>query len=89
MYNFEGHIKEIRHSVCYLVKKCWKETRWSRLKKYPFDSHQCKFLLGSTGYTYSRMKFTSTFSYSENGQRPLQYKVNVYYLLSNSSLLGL
>ena len=48
--------------------------------KYPFDSHQCKFLLGSTGYTYSRMRFTSTFSYSENGQRPLQYKVSTYLL---------
>ena len=41
---------------------------------YPFDSHQCKFLIGSTGYSESFMKFKSDWSLNPQ-QRPLQYKV--------------
>ena len=53
--------------------------------KYPFDSHRCKFLLGSTGYSDDFMKFNSTFSYpalEDIGmkQRPLQYLVNYLIL---------
>ena len=50
--------------------------------KYPFDSHRCKFLLGSTGYADEFMKFNSTFSYPSLEvigieQRPLQYWVRI------------
>ena len=48
--------------------------------KFPFDSHRCKFLLGSTGYNKNFMKFNTTYSYpamEDIGieQRPLQYWV--------------
>ena len=48
--------------------------------KFPFDSHRCKFLLGSTGYSKNFMKFNTTYSYpamEDIGieQRPLQYWV--------------
>ena len=44
--------------------------------KYPYDRHRCKYIMGSTGYPDTMMKFDSTFSYSESGQRPLQYAVS-------------
>ena len=51
--------------------------------KFPFDSHRCKFLLGSTGYDKDFMKFNATYSYpamEDIGieQRPLQYWVKLW-----------
>ena len=43
--------------------------------KYPYDSHRCKYIMGSTGFADSLMRFDSTFSFSESAQRPLQYTV--------------
>ena len=48
---------------------------------YPFDSHKCKFRMGSTGFPDSLMTFESTFSYSESTQRPLQYEVKLHLFL--------
>ena len=45
--------------------------------KYPYDSHRCKYLMGSTGFPDSLMAFDSTFSFSESTQRPLQYSVRL------------
>ena len=42
---------------------------------YPYDSHRCQFLMGSTGFSDQLMTFQTTYSYSETGQRPLQYRV--------------
>ena len=43
--------------------------------KYPYDSHRCKYIMGSTGFADSLMRFDSTFTFSESAQRPLQYTV--------------
>ena len=47
---------------------------------FPFDSHRCKVLFGSTGFTDSVMTFNSTMSYSTETQRPLQYTVNYFHI---------
>ena len=41
---------------------------------YPFDSHTCKFIMGSTGFSESYMTFKSGWSV-QSKQRPLQYRV--------------
>ena len=41
---------------------------------YPFDSHTCKFIMGSTGFSESYMTFKSGWSVQRK-QRPLQYRV--------------
>ena len=46
--------------------------------KYPYDSHRCKYLMGSTGYPDTLMTFDSSTSYDPEGQRPLQYLVSSY-----------
>ena len=56
-------------------------------EKYPFDSHRCKFLLGSTGYTDRFIKFSSTYSYPSLEsigiiQRPLQYLVILFSIFT-------
>ena len=43
--------------------------------KYPYDSHRCKYIMGSTGFADTLMRFDSTFTFSESAQRPLQYSV--------------
>ena len=43
--------------------------------KYPYDSHRCKYIMGSTGFADSLMRFDSTFTFLESAQRPLQYTV--------------
>ena len=50
--------------------------------KYPYDTHRCKFLMGSTGFPDSLMAFTSTFSFSSSSQRPLQYEVVMQTIIS-------
>ena len=48
--------------------------------KYPYDSHRCQFLMGSTGFSDQLMRFDGKFSYSESGQRPLQYTVRFFMI---------
>ncbi len=42
---------------------------------FPFDSHRCQVLFGSTGFPDSLMTFEAILSYSGASQRPLQYEV--------------
>ena len=42
-------------------------------KRYPFDSHQCPFLVGSFYHHNETVECTSTFFYSQDNQRTLQY----------------
>ena len=58
--------------------------------KYPYDSHRCKYIMGSTGFADSLMRFDSTFTFSESAQRPLQYTVRfqtTYFEKRNHLLL--
>ena len=48
--------------------------------KYPYDAHRCQFLMGSTGFSDQLMRFDGKFSYSESGQRPLQYTVRIFIM---------
>ena len=74
-----------------IIQNCFKKQHWCRFRfymegivttgctmdftKYPYDSHRCKYIMGSTGFADSLMRFDSTFSFSESAQRPLQYTV--------------
>ena len=58
-------------------------------ENYPYDKHRCKFLMGSTGFPDSLMAFNSTFTFSAGFQRPLQYEVKEYIIISLASSLFL
>ena len=52
---------------------------------YPYDSHRCQFLMGSTGFPDTLMTFEATYSYSSKGQRPLQYTVYIVHFYTAST----
>ena len=46
-------------------------------KRYPFDSHQCPFRVGSFYHHNETVDCTSTFFYSSDNQRTLQYMIRL------------
>ena len=54
--------------------------------KYPYDTHRCKYLMGSTVYPDSLMAFNSSYSFSPDFQRPLQYQIDIEDLTPKEKL---